>query len=357
MGGERTLKPPAKARVFQQDGIQLQLGDSKELCSSWPNPTAIVVDGPYGLSSFEGDPPTSNGLAEWYRPHIEAWSRRATPQTTLWIWNSELGWATVHPVLLENGWVYRSCHIWDKGLGHVAGNANTKTLRKFPVVTEVCAQYVREVYFRQDGLRLTMKEWLRYEWKRSNLPFREANKACGVKDAATRKYLTADHLWYYPPVEAFVGLASYANKHGNRQGRPYFSADGKKPISASAWDKMRAKFTCLFGVTNVWSEPPVNGKERVKTGTRCAHMNQKPLRLLDLTLRSSTDPGDVVWEPFGGLCSVAVAALKLRRRCYSAEILPMYFELAKRRMASLRKETQDGGTDQKPSNRGRLATL
>lgn len=343
-----------KTASYRRGDIRLFLGDSRELSTSWPSPISIVVDGPYGLSSFPGDPHTPNGLADWYEPHIEAWSAKATPETTLWFWNSELGWANVHPLFAKHGWVYRSCHVWNKGLGHVAGNANTKTLRKFPVVTEVCVQYVREAYFPVNGTSLTMKEWIRHEWGRTGLAFKLANKACGVKDAATRKYLTLDHLWYYPPVEAFVGLAEYANKHGRPEGRPYFSIDGKGPIPAAQWEKMRAKFNCLFGVNNVWFQPPVNGDERIRSGTRCAHMNQKPLRLLDIIIGSSTDPGDVVWEPFGGLCSTAISAWRLNRHCFSAEILPMYFELAKKRLSSLgtasRKVAENGRT--RPSGPG-----
>lgn len=327
-----------KPRFSKRGGIRIFLGDCIELYKSWPAPTVIVVDGPYGLNSFPGDPPIPDGLAEWYRPYIEAWSQKATPQTTLWFWNSEVGWANVHPVLVASGWVYRSCHTWDKGLSHVAGNANSKTLRKFPVVTEVCVQYIRQVYFGANGCRLNMKDWLRHEWERTGLSFHEANQACGVKNAATRKYLTADHLWYYPPVEAFIQLAKYANDYGDPSGRPYFSVDGKEPISGGQWEKMRAKFYCEVGVNNVWKESPVRGEERIKLGTRCAHMNQKPLRLLELIIRASSDPGDVVWEPFGGLCSVAMAAYRLNRRCYSSEILCEYFERACRRLAECERE-------------------
>lgn len=40
------------------------------------------------------------------------------------------------------------CRIWDKGKRHVAGNANTKTLRKLPIVTEVCVQYSKKPIFK-----------------------------------------------------------------------------------------------------------------------------------------------------------------------------------------------------------------
>src|SRR5690606_4813881 len=113
------------------------------------------------------------------------------------------------PVLEEEGWEYRSCHIWDKGIAHAAGNSNTKTLRKFPVVTEVCVQYTRKVTFPAEDRQMTMQEWLRHEWQRSGLPLYMTNEACGVKNAATRKYFTQCHLWYFPPVDAFAAFSEY----------------------------------------------------------------------------------------------------------------------------------------------------
>jgi site-specific DNA-methyltransferase (adenine-specific) len=258
---------------------------------------------------------------------------RALPETTLWFWNTEIGWASVHPTLVEHGWEYRSCHIWDKGIGHIAGNANSKTLRRFPVVTEVCAQYVRKVKIETKGSALSLKEWVRSEWERSGLPLYKANAACGVKNAATRKYLTKCHLWYFPPPEAFELLARYANQHGRSQGRPYYSLDGVRPATAEEWSRMRAKFHCDVGITNVWREPAVRGEERIKNAYKCVHMNQKPLRLLERIILASSDPGDVVWEPFGGLCSAAVAAINTGRQCYSAEILADYFTAARERLA------------------------
>ena len=162
--------------LYRRGAIEISFDYAEHLYERWPAPICIVCDGPYGLSGFPGDPPDVSRLTDWYRPHVRAWSEKASPQTTLWFWNSEVGWATVHPLLQEFGWEYRTCHIWDKGVGHIAGNANTKTLRKLPVTTEVCVQYVKAA--RIDGL--TLQEWLRHEWRRTGLPLRLANEACGV---------------------------------------------------------------------------------------------------------------------------------------------------------------------------------
>jgi hypothetical protein len=337
--GQNQTPDPRPGERVRRDEVTIYFQPAETLYPEWPSPTCIVADGPYGVSGFPGDLPTAATLAGWYRPHIGARSDRATPQTTLWFWNTELGWASVHPVLDELGWEYRACHVWDKGLGHVAGNANTETLRKLPVVTEVCVQYVRRAEFQVDGRLASMQEWLRHEWMRSGLPMNLANEACGVKNAATRKYLTADHLWYYPPPDAFERIARYVNEHGRPEGRPYFSVDGRSAISAKEWGTLRAKFHCPIGVTNVWQHPQVGGSERIngeRQGMaykfRSLHGSQKPLKLVELAITTSTDPGDVVWEPFGGLCPAAICSLRLGRQSVSAEIIPEFFKAAARRL-------------------------
>lgn len=333
-------QPELKRGQCQTRGqVSIHFDRAENLYADWPRPTCIISDGPYGVSGFPGDCHEAESLHEWYEPHVKAWSGRATPETTLWFWNTEAGWANVHPLLVAQGWEYRCCNIWDKGLGHVAGNANTQTLRKFPVVTEVCVHYVKAATFRVQDEILTMQAWLRHEWKRAGLPLRLANEACGVRNAATRKYLTADHLWYYPPVDTFVKLAAYANEHGDPRGRPYFSTDGKGPLSGEQWSRLRAKFKCEVGVTNVWRESQVGGAERIqgarngmKYKFRSLHGSQKPLKLIDLIIRASTDRGDAVWEPFGGLCPGAIVSYHLDREYRGAETIPEFYAAAVERL-------------------------
>jgi len=299
-------------------------GDSLQHYAAWAAPTVIVSDGGYGILGFEGDTSDHLDLPQWYEPHIAAWSAAILDTATLWFWNSEIGWAAVHPVLERHGFRYVNCNIWDKGKAHIAGNVNTRKLRRFPVVTEVCAQYVKEV--RIGGL--TLKQWLKAEWLRSGLPLRAANSACGVKDAAVRKYLDQSHLWYFPPAEAFEQLAAYANTHGHHGGRPYFSRDGQRPMTRDEWQRLRSVFHCPHGHTNVWQRGALRGSERVKIRGRAgpaAHLNQKPLDLLELVINASSNPGDTVWEPFGGLFSVSIAAARNQRQVYAAEIDPTYF--------------------------------
>jgi len=237
-------------------------------------------------------------------------------------------------VLERHGWRYVNCNIWNKGVGHIAGNVNTQKIRRFPVVTEVCVQYVFEAKI--DGKIL--KRWLLDEWRRTGLTNRLANTACGVKDAATRKYFDQGHLWYFPPPFIMQRLADYANKHGDPAGRPYFSLDGEHPVTGEEWLNMRSTFNCPHGVTNVWERGAVRGEERVKTAAgRAVHLNQKPLDLMRRIIQSSTLTGEVIWEPFGGLFTASLAAKQLHRRAFAAEIDSTYFQYGVKRYTEQKK--------------------
>lgn len=301
-----------------------------ELYDKWMSPNVIISDGGYGVSGFRGDAHEPTKLTTWYKPHVEAWSRYAHPGTTLWFWNTEIGWAMVHPLLEAYNWEYVSCNIWNKGIQHIAGNCNLPVLKSFPVVTEVCVQYVKRPKFDVVGQSLTLKEWLRYEWERTGLPLSKTNEACGVVNAATRKYFTKDHLWYAPPPEIFGRLVAYANEHGIGDSKPYFSVNGVTPLTVPEYGRMFPKFEGKYGITNVWEHPPLHNGERIRLpgSSKYAHLNQKPLKLLKLLLDVSSNAKGIIWEPFGGLCTASLAAYLMDRVAFCAEIEEDIFHMA-----------------------------
>lgn len=322
-------------KIYQpRENILFYNASALDVYQNWEPPITIISDGAYGVGGFPGDPATVSGLGDWYRPHIEAWAEASTPRTTLWFWNTELGWATVHPVLEEMGWKYISCNIWDKGISHVAGNSNTQTLRHFPKVTEVCVQYVREPYVVQKikGHKITFQDWLISEWKRSGLPFSEANAACKVKNAASRKYLTSGPEWYPPPPAMLDKMAKYLSAYGDPAGLPYLDLDSVNNLEGN-WNEIRSTFNCPMGVTNVWKCPSPRGKNRFQYGD-VTHPNQKPLQLIERIIKSSTNADDVVWEPFAGTAPAAMVSSSLNRKYFGAELNDEFFSLSKTRIAN-----------------------
>ena len=95
----------------------------------------------------------------------------------------------------------------------------------------------------------------------------------------------------------------------------------------------------------MWQLPPLHSLERIKGTMRraaprvhnpsslsAAHLNQKPLEFMRRILNAVTEPGDVVWEPFGGLASASVAAVETGRFPCAAEIDHDFAEIAAQRL-------------------------
>ena len=81
---------------------------------------------------------------------------------------------------------------------------------------------------------------------------------------------------------------------------------------------------------NVWRfhTPPMEEKQHGK------HPTQKPTALIARCLRATTDPGDLVFDPFTGSGSTGVAALKLGRHFVGCEQDETYAQLAASRLAA-----------------------
>lgn len=81
-----------------------------------------------------------------------------------------------------------------------------------------------------------------------------------------------------------------------------------------------------------WHFPLCNGSERLKVGGKKAHATQKPEALLYRVLLASSQPGDVVLDPFFGSGTTGAVARKLHRRWIGIEKDPAYVRLARERI-------------------------
>jgi site-specific DNA-methyltransferase (adenine-specific) len=88
-------------------------------------------------------------------------------------------------------------------------------------------------------------------------------------------------------------------------------------------------------VSSVWRIPSVPRREK----RHGYHPTQKPLRLLRRALLASSREGDLVFDPFCGSGTTAVAAKELGRFFVGAEMERGFCELAGRRIGA----TQRGG--------------
>jgi modification methylase len=81
-----------------------------------------------------------------------------------------------------------------------------------------------------------------------------------------------------------------------------------------------------------WVLPICSGKERLRVNGKKAHSTQKPEALLYRVILASSNPGDVVLDPFFGSGTTGVVAKKLHRNWIGIEREEKYIQLAQKRI-------------------------
>lgn len=85
-----------------------------------------------------------------------------------------------------------------------------------------------------------------------------------------------------------------------------------------------------------WTLPICKGSERIQVEGEKAHSAQKPEALMYRVLVSSTNPGDIVLDPFFGTGTTGVVAKKLHRKWIGVERDLTYVEVARKRIAGVK---------------------
>lgn len=117
----------------------------------------------------------------------------------------------------------------------------------------------------------------------------------------------------YPGKKYFKG-----KKHGQLSGNPL----GKNP--SDVWKIVRQDWESAL-----WNIPNVKANHREKT----IHPCQFPIELVERCVLALTDESDWVLDPFSGVGSALLAALRHKRRALGCEKEEKYVEIAKGRVA------------------------
>ncbi|MEI7705911.1 MAG: site-specific DNA-methyltransferase [Deltaproteobacteria bacterium] len=82
---------------------------------------------------------------------------------------------------------------------------------------------------------------------------------------------------------------------------------------------------------DLWLVPTPGPREKLHG----RHPTQKPLALLERVIAASSNPGDLVLDPFAGSGTTGVAAVMAGRRFLGVEMDPAYLDLAARRIRAV----------------------
>lgn len=98
-----------------------------------------------------------------------------------------------------------------------------------------------------------------------------------------------------------------------------------------------------------WNLPLCTGKERLRINGEKAHPTQKPEALLERVILSSTNPGDIILDPFFGSGTTGAVAKKLGRNWIGIETNSDYISIALERIGAIPVSIQSGDTYASPS--------
>ncbi len=84
-----------------------------------------------------------------------------------------------------------------------------------------------------------------------------------------------------------------------------------------------------------WTLPICNGNERIKVNGQKGHSTQKPEALLHRVIMSSTNPGDVILDPFFGSGTTGAVAKRLGRKYIGIEREDKYISMATDRIKAI----------------------
>jgi len=136
---------------------------------------------------------------------------------------------------------------------------------------------------------------------------------------------TDDYVFHIDPVRVpskYPGKTHF--KPGPKYGLPSGNPLGKNP--GDVWKLMAQEWeTCLWNIPNVKANHP----------EKTLHPCQFPIELVERCILALTDEGDWVLDPFSGVGSAMLAAVKLERRAIGCERETRYIEEAERRMGLL----------------------
>lgn len=140
------------------------------------------------------------------------------------------------------------------------------------------------------------------------------------------------HMKRHEDILVFVdGMPTYNPQM--MSGNAYTRPQGNKPAGAYAeYDKI---VTISSGGRYPKSIIELSNADRTET----VHPTQKPVALYEYLLRTYTQPGEVVLDPFCGSGTTAIAALNTGRRFIVGDFTREYVDITERRIANWKRDS------------------
>lgn len=182
-------------------------------------------------------------------------------------------------------------------------------------------EYAAEIKVRLDALGLTMRNWIVWHYT-----FGVACKRKFNRSHAHIFYYVADPRQFTFQADAIRVPSARQTTYADRRA----SAGGKLPDDT--WVLRPQEEARAFPPeSDTWYVSRVCGTFKERTGHPC----QMPEAVLERILRVSTNPGDVVLDPFGGSGTTLAVAKRLGRQWLGIELSADYARAIRQRLETI----------------------
>jgi DNA modification methylase len=139
-----------------------------------------------------------------------------------------------------------------------------------------------------------------------------------------RPNLMYDYKGYKPPHKGWA-ISKEKMEEWDKEGRLWFPPNKKGRIRRKRYlDELKGS-----PVQNLWDDIQMVSSQ---SSERMGYPTQKPIALLERIIKTATDEGDLVLDPFCGCGTTLVAAQRLNRRWVGIDVSPTACKLMKKRL-------------------------
>ena len=254
------------------------------------------------------------------------------------------------PMQKRNEITFRNLITWDKGDAGAGGVSfmGAEGLRSYPVSDEKCLFVMCGVEGFNNNLEHyneayePIRAYMESQAKAVSLNAKKLTEICGVQMYGhwfTKSQFTIIPEKHYLKLQAYYDGEAFCLPYDDMKNLFDVDANGDFKTFRDAIMAKRAYFDNTHDkMKSVWEFPRTRGAERAECG---GHATPKPLALCARAIKSSSRPGELVLDVFGGSGSTLIAAEQTGRRCYMAELDPRYVDVIVRRWENLTGRTAE----------------
>ena len=266
----------------------------------------IILDPPYykvTKNKWDRQWKTQEEYAEWCNQWIAECARVAKYSCSVWLFGYIRNIPPLYCAFEHNNFTFRQQIIVEKGMRAVAGR--TKMDQKvYPTTTESIFHFHYEA-------RPHIGELLETQRQVNGLKNRQINRHLGLSTTGGGAY------------------SAYVNKNPEKMVYPKKEHWEKlsQIFDLPRYNEMVYTFDLQPGLRDVWRDIDFYAESRI-------HPTQKPVKLIERLLTTSTIKDMNVLDPFSGSGVTAVACKNLNRNFYGCDIDSKYYDASMERINS-----------------------